>query len=159
MRCASQPSASCDGEMLTEILISGSHSAASRSASEMTCWERRPIRPISSATGMKTSGPITPESAMVPTREDLEADDLAVGKIDLRLEIGNELAVIEAEADALLDLAVGDQRALHPLVEPDRPRQPGRCGRGPWRYPRGAGRPGCGRRPREFVAMPANAPT
>src|SRR5947209_3210374 len=45
IRCASQPSASCSGEMLTEILIFGSQSAASRSASPMTCSESRPMSP------------------------------------------------------------------------------------------------------------------
>ena len=85
---------------------------------------------------------------VVPPREHLETDDLAVGKIDLRLEIGNELAVIEAEANALLDLAVGDERALHPLVEPDRAAAPGRCAHGPSRCRRGAARPECGRRGR-----------
>ena len=36
-------------------------------------------------------------------------------EVDLRLEIGHELVVLEPEADALLDLALGDQLALHPL--------------------------------------------
>ncbi len=56
---------------------------------------------------------------MVPARKHLEADDLAGTKVDLRLEIGKELAVLEAEADALLDLAMGHERALHARVEPD----------------------------------------
>ena len=65
IRWASQPSASCNGEMLTEILICGSQLTASRNASPITCSDRRPIRPISSATGIKTSGPISPESGWI----------------------------------------------------------------------------------------------
>ena len=59
---------------------------------------------------------------MIPPREHLEADDLAGFEAHLRLEIGDELTVIEAVADALLDLALGDQRALHAGVEPHRTR-------------------------------------
>ena len=88
----------------------------------MTCSDRRPIRPISSATGNEHVGPDDAGQRVVPAREHLEADDLAGREVHLRLEIGNELAVLEAEADALLDLALGDQRALHAGVEPDRPR-------------------------------------
>ena len=43
-----------------------------------------------------------------------------VEKVDLRLEIGNELAVIEAEPDPLFDFAMGDQCSLHSRVEPYR---------------------------------------
>ena len=43
MRWASQPSASCDGEMLTEILIDRSQLEASRSASLVTCADSRPM--------------------------------------------------------------------------------------------------------------------
>ena len=80
------------------------------------------MTPISSATGMKTSGPMIPDSGWIPARQHLEADDLASRKVHLRLEEGHELAVLQAEADALFDLALGDQRALHTGVEPDRPR-------------------------------------
>ena len=65
---------------------------------------------------------------MVPARQHLEADDLAGREVDLRLEVRNELAVLEAEADALLDLAVSDQRTLHAGVEPDRPRDAAAAG-------------------------------
>src|SRR6476646_3008722 len=56
---------------------------------------------------------------MDPPRKHLKTDDLASLEIHLRLKMRNELSVFEAEADALLDLAVGDQRALHPIIEPD----------------------------------------
>ena len=62
-----------------------------------------------------------PRERVDPAGQHLEADDLAGPKIDLGLEIGNELAVLETEADALLDLAMSDQRALHAGIEPDRP--------------------------------------
>ena len=58
---------------------------------------------------------------MVPPGEHLEADDFARGEVHLRLEKGQELAVLEAVADALFDLALGEQRALHSSVEPDGP--------------------------------------
>ena len=58
---------------------------------------------------------------MVPPRQHFETDDLASLELDLRLEIGDELTVIEAVADALLDLALSDERALHAGIEPDRP--------------------------------------
>ncbi len=64
---------------------------------------------------------------MIPARQDFEADDLAGRQVHLRLEERHELAVLEAEADALLDLTLGDQRALHAGIEPDRPRRPARC--------------------------------
>jgi hypothetical protein len=41
IRCASQLSVSCEGEMLTDILIDGSQCAASASAAPMTCSDRR----------------------------------------------------------------------------------------------------------------------
>ena len=46
---------------------------------------------------------------------------LPVLKVDLRLEEGHELLVLQAEADALLDLAVHEQRTFHGVVEPDGP--------------------------------------
>ena len=121
IRWASQLSVSWVGEMLTDSLIDGSQSAAWVKRCQITCSDRRPISPCSSATGMKRSGSINPAQRMVPARQHLKADDLAGSEIHLRLEIGHELAVLETVADALLDLAMDDQRALHALVEPDRP--------------------------------------
>ena len=57
---------------------------------------------------------------MHPAGEHFEADDLAVRKIHLRFEIRKELAVIETEADALLDLPVSDKCAFHAGIEPYR---------------------------------------
>src|SRR6185369_14217125 len=55
---------------------------------------------------------------MVPAGKHFEADDLAGGEIHLRFEKRNELAVLETVADALLDLALGDERPFHARVEP-----------------------------------------
>ena len=142
IRCASQLSVSCVGEMLTDSLIAGSQSAAFGQRARMTCSDSRPIRPISSATGMNRSGSISPAQRVVPARQHFEADDLAGLQVDLRLEIRNELAVLEAVADALLDLAVGDQRPLHARVEPDRAGRRGRSWHGRSRCRRGAAGPG-----------------
>src|SRR5439155_3269328 len=59
---------------------------------------------------------------MLPAREHLKADDLAGRKVHLRFEVRQELAMIEAVVDALLDLALGKERALHSGVEPYRAR-------------------------------------
>src|SRR3954454_12083345 len=61
---------------------------------------------------------------MFPARQHLEADDLAGRKVDLRLEVRNELAMVEAKADSLLDLAVSNQGPLHARVEPNRASNP-----------------------------------
>src|SRR5207302_588632 len=50
----------------------------------------------------------------------LKTDNLAGAEVDLRLEIGNELAVLEPKPNALLDLAMGNERAFHAGIEPDR---------------------------------------
>ncbi len=63
-----------------------------------------------------------------PTRQHFESDDLAGPQIHLRFEEGDELAMLKTVADALLYLAVDDERSLHPLIEPDRTR--GACGLG-----------------------------
>ena len=114
--------------MLTEILIVGSQSAASRSASPITCSDKPADQADLLGDGDEHVGPDDPRERVVPARKHLEADDLAGRKVHLRLEIGNELAVLEAVADALLDLAMGDERALHAGVEPHRPRDPAAAG-------------------------------
>ncbi len=58
---------------------------------------------------------------MVPAGKHFETDDFPRGEVHLRLEKGKKLAVLEAEADSLFNLALGEQRALHSGVEPDRP--------------------------------------
>ena len=68
--------------------------------------------------------PDDPGQRVIPAREDLETHDLACREVHLRLEERHELAVLEAEADALLDLTLGNQRALHAGIEPDGPRDP-----------------------------------
>ena len=93
-----------------------------------------------------------------PARQNLEAHNLSGGEVNLGLKIGDELAMLETHADALLDLAVGDERALHARVEPHRPRDPA----APGMIHRDVGAP-------EHVwdaallagadAMPVNAPT
>ena len=45
-----------------------------------------------------------PRKRVVPSGEDFETDDVSGGKVDLRLEIRNELTVLEAVANALFDL-------------------------------------------------------
>ena len=82
------------------------------------------MSPISSAIGMKTSGPIIPDSGWFHRASISKPTMSPGGQVHLRLEEGHELAVVEADADPLLDLGVGDQRALHPGVEPDRPGDP-----------------------------------
>ena len=120
IRCASQPSASCEGEILTEILISGSH--VYRFAQGFTDHLLGQAADQANLLGDRNEDVRTDDSGqrMNPARQHLEPDDLAGREIDLRLEIGNELAVLEAEADPLLDLAIGNQRALHARVEPHR---------------------------------------
>src|SRR4051795_8425 len=61
---------------------------------------------------------------MFPARQHFETDDLAGRKIDLRLEIRNELAMVEAKADSLLDLPVSNQGPLHARVKPNRASNP-----------------------------------
>ena len=134
--------------MLTEILIAGSQFArlAQRLADHLLG------QPADQADlfgdGNEHVGTDHAGQRVDPAREHLEADDLAGREIHLRLEIGNELPVLEAEADALLDLALGNQRALHSGVEPDGPGDAAASRVIHARCRRGAGYPGCGRRPR-----------
>ncbi len=65
---------------------------------------------------------------MPPARQNLEAGDLAGAQVYLRLEEGQELLVLQAEANALLDLAMGQQSPLHRGIEPDRADGPARLG-------------------------------
>ena len=53
-----------------------------------------------------------------PAGERLEADQIAASKVDQRLEEGDELAALDAEADILLELQPLGQLALELLVEP-----------------------------------------
>ncbi len=159
MRSASQPSENCDGEMLTEILIDGSQSREARRADRMICSDRRSITPISSAIGMKRSGGMMPAKRVAPARQHFEADDLAGQQVHLRFEEGQELFVLQPEANALLDLAVRNQRAFHRRNRtrsgaPMRPdwRGPARCRRGA----RGRGR---WISDAPATAIPAKAPT
>ena len=126
--CASQLSASWVGEILTEMLIVGSQPRPAASAARMTFSDNRPISADFLGDRDEHVGPDDPAQRMVPAGQHLEADDRAGREVDLRLEIGHELLVLEAEADALLDLAVGDQRALHAGIEPHRPRDPAALG-------------------------------
>src|SRR5258708_25461045 len=57
---------------------------------------------------------------MDPARKHFKTDDFAGRKVNLRLEIGHELAMLEAEANALLDLAVRNECALHSGIKRDR---------------------------------------
>ena len=79
----------------------------------MTCSDSRPISPMLLGDRDEAVGLDHPAQRMVPARQHFEADDLAGREVHLRLEEGHELVMLEAVADALLDLAVGDQRALH----------------------------------------------
>ena len=114
--------------MLTEILIAGSQTRPRASASRDHLLGQPPDQADLLGDGNEHVGADDSGQRMIPAREHLEADDLAGGEVHLRLEIGKELAVLEAEADALLDLALGDQRALHAGVEPDRPRDAAAAG-------------------------------
>src|SRR3954451_5630063 len=58
---------------------------------------------------------------MAPAGEHLEPDDLARCEVHLRLEEREKLAVLEAVANSLLDLALSEERALHACIEPYRP--------------------------------------
>ena len=115
-------SASCIGEMLTASVIAGSHRGNRASACGDDLFGQARDQAISSATGMNVVGRDHSRQRMIPPRQHFEPDDLAGRQVHLRLEIGQELLVIEPEADALLDLDMGDQRPLHPAVEPDRAR-------------------------------------
>src|SRR5687768_9557228 len=59
---------------------------------------------------------------MVPTSQDFKSDNSTGLKIHLRLEVRDELAVLETVADPLLDLPLRDQGPLHAGIEPHRPR-------------------------------------
>ena len=61
---------------------------------------------------------------MVPAGKHLEPDNFAGRQVHLRLEVWQELLVIECDSNALLDLDVGNQRPLHALIEPNRARCP-----------------------------------
>ena len=139
MRCASQPSASCEGEMLTEILIAGSQLAASRKRFADDLFGQAANQADFFGNRNEDVRTDHARQRMDPAGEHLEADDLAGGEVDLRLEIRDELAVLEPEADALLDLAMGNQRALHSRVEPDRPGDAAAARMVHARYRRGAG--------------------
>ena len=122
MRCASQPSVSCVGEMLTEIFSDGSQADASRSASVDNLLGQAPDDVDLLGDRNENVRANDPGQRMIPARQDLETHDLASRQVHLRLEERHELAVLQAEADALFDLALGNQRALHTGIEPDRPR-------------------------------------
>ena len=107
--------------MLTEIFVAGSQDAASRSASRDDLLGEASDHADLLRDGDENIGRDDPRQRMVPPGEHLESDDFARGEVHLRLEKGEKLAVLEAVADALFDLALGEQRALHSGVEPDRP--------------------------------------
>ncbi len=128
IRWANQPSASCDGEMLTEILIVGSQSAAARKRLGDDLLGKTADQSDFFGDRDEDVGADDSGQRMLPARQHFEADDLARREVDLRFEIRKELVVLEAEADALLDLAVGDQCAFHSGVKPDRPRHAAAAG-------------------------------
>ncbi len=128
MRSASQPSENCDGEMLTEILIAGSQSREASKAARMICSDNLSITPISSAIGMKRSGGMIPASGC-RQRASTSNPVISLGtQVYLRLEEGQELLMLEAEANALLDFAMGQQSPFHRGIEPDRADGPARLG-------------------------------
>ena len=72
---------------------------------------------------MKRSGETIPVSGWSHRASTSNPVIVAGAQVDLRLEEGQELVMVEPEADALLDLALRDQLALHPAVEPQRARR------------------------------------
>ena len=119
--CASQLSVNWPGEILIEIFSAGSHSTAAASALRDHLVRQSADQIMFLGDRDEAVGRDDPAERMLPARQHFETDDRPGRKIDLRFEIGNELVMLEAEADALLDLAVGDQFALHTSVEPHRP--------------------------------------
>src|SRR6185369_4172475 len=65
----------------------------------------------------------------VPAGENFETRELAGLQTDLRLEVGNELARLDAGANIILELRPGEKLLLHLLVEPDRAIPSGALGR------------------------------
>ena len=72
-----------------------------------------PMRPISSATGMKVSGGIGPRVGMRPARERLDADGPAGPQLDHGLVGERQLAALERVAQVGLELDARQQRGAH----------------------------------------------
>ena len=109
----------CFGLMLMATVIGSGQVATARQASSITHSPITPIRPVSSATGMKTGGGTQPALRVVPADQRLEADQLLGLGADQRLEEqvellgGDRLAQVGLQPDAvvLLGLQLGREIA------------------------------------------------
>ena len=108
---------SCLTDRLTLIVSGAGRGNCSCSAARLggtpRCSTQRPIgtiRPVSSASGMNSTGGIVPRVGCVPAQQRLDAVDRAAGEADDRLVVHRELAVVERA------LEVGAQ--LEPLDAP-----------------------------------------
>ena len=108
----------CFGLMLSATVIGSGQVAAARQASSITHSPIDRIRPVSSATGMKTFGGTIAALRMVPADQRLEADELLRLGVDQRLEDqvellgGDRRAQIALEPDAVLLLRLKFRREI-----------------------------------------------
>ncbi len=107
--------------MLTDSLIAGSQLAACGQGSKDDLFGQTADQTMFFGDRNEAIGLDQAAKRMIPARQHFETDNLAGQQVYLRFEVGNEVSMLEAVADPLLDLAMDDQRSLHAFVEPDRP--------------------------------------
>ena len=115
----------CAGDRLTAICSGAAQEAASRQASRRIHSPISTIRPLSSASGMKSPGGHEAAHRMQPARQRLEADHLALGdrraRRCLRLVVQRQFAVPDREREVLMQhAAVADLLVHLRLVDADR---------------------------------------
>ena len=97
----STPSTSCSVARLTHTRIGRPLPRRAPPRTRATSPRRAPIRrastirPSRSASGRNSSGREQPEVGVLPAHERLDADDLAVAEIDLRLDVQAQLVALE----------------------------------------------------------------
>jgi hypothetical protein len=84
----------------------------------MMLIERSPIMPVSSATGMNSSGGIRPRMGETQRASISNPESSPVCKIDLLLEIGHELIIRDRCTNIGFQRVAGTQFDLHPAFEP-----------------------------------------
>ena len=110
------------GEMLTLTHASSLTMRASRrpasvsSARRMTCRPRAPIKPVSSAIGMKSSG-ATSGQPDGPAGQRLQRTDAPGREVDDRLVVHLEQGLLDGLAQVALARQAVDAAAVHALVE------------------------------------------
>src|SRR3546814_151656 len=115
---ASQGSFSCEGEMLTDRVSCGSQPCFFEG---LTHHRHGKIADQAAFLGDADElvGQDDASLRMLPAREHLETVEAAADKVDLLLEIWEELAVGNAAAEARFDGVAALQFPLHAAVEPD----------------------------------------